>query len=51
MKEDIIANLFENWLAPVEDIRDKISFQLHELFSFYEGVDGLWEDENQTCLN
>jgi hypothetical protein len=51
MKEISDINLFENWLAPIEDLRDKISFQLHELFSFYEGVDGLWEDENQTCLN
>jgi hypothetical protein len=45
MKEDIIANLFENWLAPVEDIRDKISFQLHELFSFYEETWKKWEDD------
>ncbi|MCF7834469.1 hypothetical protein K9M48_00240 [Candidatus Gracilibacteria bacterium] len=47
MKEDISIELFEGGLSPVEDIRDKISFQLHELFSFYEDIEGLNEDENQ----
>lgn len=47
MKEDISIELFEGWLSPVEDIRDKISFQLHELFSFYEDIEWLNEDENQ----
>ena len=39
MEEDISEKFFENGLAPVEHIRDKISFQLHELFSFYEEED------------
>lgn len=50
MEEDISGKLFENWLASVEDIRDKISFQLNELFSFYEEMDGLREDGNQTLI-
>ena len=44
MEENINIKSFENWLTPVEDIRDKISFQLHELFSFYEDVDVLKEE-------
>ena len=47
MKEISDINWFESWLAPIEDIRDKISFQLHELFSFYEEIDWIKEDENQ----
>jgi len=47
MEEDICNKSFEGGLAPVEDIRDKISFQLHELFSFYEEIDGSIKDENQ----
>lgn len=47
MQGDSDINLFENWLAPIEDIRDKISFQLNELFSFYEWLDGLQEEDKQ----
>ena len=44
-------NLLENnieWLAQIEDITDKISFQLHELFSFYEDEEiwGIVEKNN-----
>ncbi len=39
MEEDTNIELFENWLASVEDIREKITFQLNELFSFYEQTD------------
>lgn len=45
MEEDIGGKSFENWLAPVEDLRDKISFQLHELFSFYEEESGLFTQD------
>ncbi len=47
MKEISDINWFESWLSTIEDIRDKIWFQLHELFSFYEEIDGIKEDENQ----
>ncbi len=36
MEEDDKIQELEEWLTPIEDIRDKIWFQLHELFCFYQ---------------